>query len=517
MPRKRLAVRKITDVLRLNEAGFSQRQIAESLACARSTVGDTLSRAEAAVLTYEAAKELDEAELHARLYPGNTGSPRRRVEADYEYLHRELRRDGVTLQELWVEYREDHPKDGLQYSQFCRHYRSWEGTIDVVMRQHHRAGEKAFVDFVGHTQGIVDPATGEVWQAPVFCSCLGASSYTYAEALPSADLASFLLAHVHMLTFYGGVVRAIVPDNLRDAVTLACFYEPDINPSYLDLARHYGCAVLPTRVARPRDKAKVESAVQVVERQVMAPLRNHTFFSLAEANDAFSVKLRALNAKPFQKMEGSRQSLYETLDRPALSPLPATPYEFALWKRARVNIDYHVQVDGSFYSVPYQLARRELEVRLSAGAVELFHGGHRVASHARSLTRGAFVTNPDHMPASHRKHLEWTPSRLISWGESVGPATGELIAGILERRPHPEQGYRSCLGLMRLGREHTPARLEAAAARALAAQAFSFRSVKNILVRGLDRATLPPEPAPEVVPLFHEHVRGAGYFTEEVG
>lgn len=265
------------------------------------------------------------------------------------------------------------------------------------------------------------------------------------------------------------------------------------------------------------DKAKVESAVQEVERRVLAPVRNRTFFSLAEANAAFLENLTALNAKPFQKMEGSRRSLFESLDRPALSPLPARPYEFAQWKRARVNIDYHLQVDGSFYSVPYQLARREVEVRLSAGVVEVFHGGQRVASHARSLTRGAFVTNSEHMPASHRRHLEWSPSRLISWGESVGPATGALVAGILERRPHPEQGYRACLGLMRLGRDYTPERLEAAATRALALQAFSFRSAKNILARGLDRAVLPLESRPGVVPLFHEHVRGADYFCGEVG
>ena len=516
MPRKRLAVRKIMDVLRLKEAGFSQRQIAESLACARSTVGDTLSRAAATTLTYEEAQGLDEAALQARLYPGNSGSPRRRTEPDYEYLHRELRRPGVTLQQLWVEYREDHPHDGLQYSQFCRHYRSWEGTIDVVMRQQHRAGEKVFVDFAGHTQGVVDPASGEIWQAPVFCSCLGASSYTYVEALPCADLAAFLAAHVHMLGFYGGVVRVIVPDNLRDAVSLACFYEPEINPSYLDLARHYGCAILPTRVARPRDKAKVESAVQVVERQVMAPLRNRTFFSLAEVNAAYLVQLAELNARPFQKMAGSRLSLYESLERPALSALPAVPYEFALWKRARVNIDYHVQVEGAFYSVPYQLAGREVEVRRSAAVIEVFHGGRRVASHGRALVRGRFVTCAEHMPAAHRRHLEWTPSRLIAWGESVGPATGALVAGILERRPHPEQGYRASLGLMRLAREHSPARLEAACARALTAEAFSFRSVKNILARGLDAAALPPTEPPPPATLFHEHLRGPGYFAEEV-
>jgi transposase len=516
VPRKKLEVRKITDVLRLNEQGFSQREIAQSLGCARSTVGDTLCRAEAAGLTYPLARELAEAELYALLYPGNSGSARRRVEPDYEFLHRELRRPGVTLQQLWIEYRDDHPKDGLQYSQFCQHYRSWEGTIDVVMRQHHRAGEKVFVDFAGQTQAIIDPHTGEIFKAPVFCACLGASNYTYAEVLPAADLASFLGAHVRMLEFFGGCPRAVVPDNLKDAVRLASFYEPDINPSYLDLARHYDLVVLPARVRRPRDKAKVESAVLQVERQVLAPLRNRTFFSLAEANAAVWEQLALLNARPFQKMTGSRKSLFADLDRPALRTLPARPYEFAAWKRARVNIDYHVQIDTAFYSVPYQLARREVEVRLSSGVVEIFHGGRRVASHARALVRGRFVTAPEHMPASHRRHLEWTPSRLISWGETVGPETGALVFGILERRPHPEQGYRSCLGLMRIAREYTPERLEAASARAVLAGAYSYRSVKNILARGLERAPLPRgEETQGALVLFHEHVRGPEYFNEE--
>ena len=516
VPRKKLEVRKITDVLRLNEHGFSQREIAESLGCARSTVGDTLCRAKAVGLTYAAAGELSEAELYARLYPGNTGSFRRRTEPDYEFLHREIRRPGVTLQQLWIEYRDDHSRNGLQYSQFCHHYRAWEGTIDVVMRQEHRAGEKVFVDFAGQTQEVVDPGTGEVVRAPVFCACLGASNYTYAEVLPAADLPSFLGAHVRMLEFFGGSPRVIVPDNLKDAVRLASFYEPDINPSYLDLARHYDLVVLPARVRKPRDKAKVESAVLQVERQVMAPLRNRTFFSLGEANAAFAEQLALLNARPFQKMSGSRRSLFEALDYPALSPLPARSYEFALWKRARINIDYHVQVDAAFYSVPYQLARREVEVRLSQGVIEIFHAGRRVASHVRTYVRGRFVTSPEHMPASHRRHLEWTPSRLVSWGESVGPATGALVAGILERRPHPEQGYRSCLGLMRLGRQYTPERLEAASARAVEAGAFSFRSVKNILARGLERAPVPQGAETDgAVVLFHEHVRGPEYYREE--
>ena len=516
MPRKKLEVRKIHDVLRLNEQGFSRREIARSLGCARSTVSDTLYRAEAAGLTYAAAGELSEAELYGRLYPGNSGSTRRRIEPDYEYLHRELRRPGLTLQQLWIEYREDHPKNGLQYSQFCHHYRAWEGTVDVVMRQYHQAGERAFVDLAGQTQPIVSPRTGEIFEAPVFCGCLGASNYTYAEVLAAGDLPSFLVAHVHMLEFYGGCPRAVTPDNTKDAVRLASFYEPDINPSYADLARHYGLVVLPARVRKARDKAKVESAVLQVERHVMAPLRNRTFCSLSEANAAFSEQLVLLNARPFQKMSGSRKSLFEELDRPALSPLPAARYEFALWKRARVNIDYHVQVDWAFYSVPYQLARREVEVRLSQGVVEIFHGSRRVASHARTYVRGRYVTDPAHMPASHRRHLEWTPSRLITWGEAVGPHTGALVCGILERRPHPEQGYRSCLGLMRLAKDYSPERLEAAAARAVSAGAYSWKSVKNILSRGLERAPAPPNETQHTLVLFHEHLRGAEYYAKEV-
>ena len=519
MPRKKLEVRKIHDVLRLNQQGFSQREIAQSLGCARSTVGDTLSRAEAAGLTYASARDLSDAEIYGRLYPGNTGSLRRRIEPDYEFVHRELRRPdaNVTLQQLWIEYREDHPKNGLQYSQFCHHYRAWEGTIDVVMRQEHRAGEKVFVDLAGKTQAIVDPHTGEVRAAPVFCACLGASNYTYAEVLAAADLASFLSAHVRMLEYFGGCPRAVTPDNLKDAVRLASFYEPDINSSYADLARHYGLVVLPARVRKPRDKAKVESAVLQVERQVMAPLRNHTFFSIAEANAGFFEQLALLNARPFQKMNGSRRSLFEELDRPALSPLPVRPYEFASWKHARVNIDYHVQVDYAFYSVPYQLARREVEVRLSQQVVEIFHGGKRVASHVRSFVRGRFVTDPAHMPASHRRHLEWSPSRLVSWAETVGPQTAALVSGILERRPHPEQGYRSCLGIMNLAKEHTPERLEAASARAVSAGAYSWKSVKNILARGLERAPSPARADTDgTLVLFHEHLRGPDYYREEV-
>ena len=512
MSRKKLEVRKIHDVLRLNEEGFSGREIARSLGCARSTVGDTLGRAKAAGLSHEKARQVSDAELYARLYPGNTGSTRRRIEPDYEYLHRELRRPGMTLQELWIEYREDHPKNGLQYSQFCHHYRSWEGTIDVVMRQHHQAGEKAFVDLAGDTQPIVSPHTGEIFQAPVFCGCLGASSYTYTEVLPAGDLPSFLSAHVRMLEFFGGCPRVLVPDNTKDAVRLASFYEPDINPSYADLARHFGLVVLPARVRKPRDKAKIESAVLQVERHVMAPLRNRRFFSIPEANAAYLEQLDRLNARPFQKMAGSRKSLFVELDRPALAPLPATRYEFALWKRARVKIDYHVQVDHAFYSVPYQLARREVEVRLSQGTVEIFHGGRRVASHIRTSVRGRFVTDPAHMPASHRRHLEWSPSRLIGWGETVGPETGALVSGILERRPHPEQGYRSCLGLMRLAKEYSPERLEAAASRAVSAGAYSYQSVKNILARGLDRAPAAPKAEGGLV-LFHEHLRGPEYYS----
>jgi len=418
----------------------------------------------------------------------------------------------VTLQLLWLEYKQDHP-GGLQYSQFCERFRQWKGRVDRVLRQEHRAGEKVFVDFAGQTLEVVCRETGEVREAQIFVGVLGASSYTYAEALQSQELPEWIAAHVRMYEFFGGVPRLTVPDNLKAGVRQACFYEPDINPTYQELAAHYGTTVLPTRVAKPRDKAKVEVGVQVVERWILARLRNHTFFSFAELNQQIRRLLDVLNDRPFQKIEGSRRTLFESLDRPALQALPETPYEYAQWKKARVNIDYHIDVLGHYYSVPHTLVRQAVDVRISRGTVEVFHDGRRVAAHVRGRRKGGFTTEATHRPKAHQKHLEWTPSRLVRWAEQTGPSTARLVEQILAERPHPEQGYRACLGLLRLGQRHGADRLEAACRRALSIRGTSYRSVKSILQSGLDRIPLQSSQTTLALPQEHKHVRGADYYA----
>jgi transposase len=484
------------------------------LAIGRSTVGEYLTRAQAAGISWPLPPECTEAELEARLFPLPPPSNVARPLPDWGEVQREMksrRRTGVTLQLLWVEYKERCP-DGLQYSQFCEHYRRWRGALDLVLRQEHRAGEKVFVDFAGQTVPVIDRATGEVRETQIFVGVLGASSYTYAEACWSQELPDWTGAHARMFAFFGGVPELIVPDNLRAGVRHACYYDPDLNPTYHELAVHYGTAVLPTRIRKPRDKAKAEAGVLLVERWILARLRKLTFFSLEGLNREIRRLLELLNERPFQKLEGSRRSLFESLDRPALRPLPEQPYEFARWKKARVNIDYHIDALGHYYSVPYTLVREQLDVRITSGAVEILHHGRRVAAHPRGHRKGGFTTDPAHRPKAHQKHLEWTPSRIVAWAEKSGPRTGELARQILESKPHPEQGYRACLGLLRLGDTYSPERLEAACDRALRINGISYRSVKSILQSGLDQLPLEQQ-IPLALPQRHEHIRGGLYYA----
>jgi transposase len=514
MAAERLSMRKIKEVLRLKAAGHGNRAIARSLRIAHSTVREYLNRAEAAELGWPLMEGLTEAELEARLFPPPRPSNVVRPLPDWAEVHRELKakkRSGVTLQLLWLEYKEDHPY-GLQYSQFCERYRRWRGGLDLVLRQQHRAGEKVFVDFAGQTVPVVDRGTGEIREAEIFVGVLGASNYTYAEACWSQELPEWIGAHVRMYEYFGGVPQLTVPDNLKAGVRHACYYEPDLNPTYHELAVHYGTAVLPARIRKPRDKAKAEAGVLLVERWILARLRKLTFFSLAELNREIARLLDLLNERPFQKLEGSRRSLLETLDRPALLPLPEQRYEFARWKKARVNIDYHIDVLGHYYSVPHALVRQQVDVRITRTSVEILHSGRRVAAHLRSHRKGGFTTEPGHRPKAHQKYLEWTPSRIIAWAEKTGPATGELARQILESKPHPEQGYRACLGLLRLGDRHSPERLEAACARALRIGGVSYRSVKSILQSGLDRLPM-EEQASLALPQNHEHLRGGTYYA----
>ena len=512
MPRPRAAMRKIREALRLCLAeGLSPRQAGIATGLPRTTVRRYVERAAEVGLGWPLPPDLDDRALEERLY-GRAAPPptEQRPIPDWPLVHRELRRKSVTLALTWAEYRAGCP-DGFGYTWFTQHYRAWAGRLDVVLRQDHRAGEKLFLDFAGQTIPITDPLTGEIWQAQLFVAVLGASNYTYAEALPSQELPHWLGAHVRAFEFMGGAPAILVPDNLKAGVIRAHRYEPILNASYAELAAHYSCAIIPARPYKPRDKAKVEQGVLVAERWIAAALRNRTFFSLAEANRAIRERLAWLNNRPFKKLPGSRASLFAELDRPALRPLPATPYEYATWKRAAVSIDYHVEYERHYYSVPYSLVGERVDVRASARTIEVFVRGRRVASHLRSSAVGRHTTEAAHMPESHRRHLEWTPGRLVAWGEQTGPATGALVAAILRSRPHPEQGFRSCLGIFRLGRRHGPVRIEAACARALAVGALSYRSVDSILKAGLDRAPL-PEPAPVRATRDHQNVRGPGYY-----
>jgi len=509
-------MRQVREILRLKyEQRLSHRAIARACGVGLGTVSEYCRRAQQAALGWPLPAEWDDAQLEARLFQrvGDLiGVPR--PLPDMAWVHRELKRPGVTLQRLHLEYLQHHP-DGYRYSQFCRHYHEWTRTLAPTMRQVHRAGEKAFVDFSGKRPAIIDVATGEVIPVELFVGVLGASSYVYAEACLAQDLPSWITAHVRMVEFFGGAPAIFVPDNLRSGVTQPCRYEPVINRTYLEFAQHYGAAVVPARAGHPRDKAVVETNVLVVQRWILAALRHRQFFSVAELNAAVWDLLPSLNARLMRKLGVSRRALFEQLDRPLLRPLPTTRYEFAEWGDAGVNIDYHVAVAHNYYSVPYQLLHERVEVRLTATVVEVFLKGRRVASHRRRHGRGESSTDPAHMPHAHRAHAEWTPSRLIAWAATTGPATAELVSAILTSKPHPEQGYRACLGLMRLGKRHGIARLEAAAVRAMRLGAPRYRTVQNILASGVDRVPLGEELVASPPLPVHSNIRGSAYYTRQ--
>jgi transposase len=401
--------------------------------------------------------------------------------------------------------------DGYRYSRFCYLYQRWRGTQDVVLRQEYKAGEKVFVDWAGPTIPIYSRTSGEPAQAHLFVAVLGASSYTYAEAFTDEQAINWLTAHMRAFEYFDGVPRLLIPDNAKTGVTRACRYDPDLNPTYHEMAMHYGVGVVPARPYKPRDKAKVESGVLVVERWIIAALRNRRFFEIGELNQAIRELLVKFNNRPFRKREGTRASLFQNIDKPALSPLPAERFDLSEWARARVNIDYHVVFEGNFYSVPYNLVQEPVEIRSMPATVEIFHKGKRVASHLRNRGRGHLVTNAEHRPKSHREHLEWTPSRMVDWASRVGPNTARLFERILESQPHPETGYRGCLGIIRLAKKYSNERTEAAAARALVTGACRYKNVENILRNSLDREplVLPTQPP---TPPTHDNIRGAAYF-----
>ena len=504
-------MRKIKDVLRLHAAGRSARQIGPSVGVSRSTVADYLRRAEVAGLYWPLPDGLDEEALERRLFPPPPPAQSRLfTDADWAEIHRELKRPGVTLALLWDEYRGQHP-NGYGYSAFCEHYRRWVGRLSPVMRQRHAAGERMFVDYSGTRMAVIDPTTGATRPAEIFIAVMGASNMTYVEASWSQALPDWIGAHTHAFAAFGAVPTLVVSDNLKSGVIRACFYEPEINRSYAEMAAHYGTAILPARPYKPRDKAKVEGAVLLVQRWIIARLRNRQFFSLEELNAAIRDEVARLNARVSRHLGASRQQLFETLDRPAMQPLPPEPFVHADWRQTTVGLDYHVRLEGHHYSVPHDLLRQKLWARLTASTVEIFRAGKRVACHRRAAPgdTGATTLN-EHRPASHRRHAETTPDQLRERAARIGPATAILIDVILRDRPHPEQGFRSCLGILRLARSYAPERVEAACDRALAINTRTMASVKSILINRLDGR--PPDRPAEATPITHANIRGAKFF-----
>ena len=456
--------------------------------------------------------DLADASLETKLFPPKPTLPdAQRPVPDWALIHQELRRKGVTLFLLWQEHKSIHP-DGFRYSWFCNHYRAWAGRLDAVMRQEHLAGEKCFVDYAGHTLPVTDRNTGEIKQAQIFVGVMGASNYTYCEATWSQSLPDWIGSHIRMLEYFGAAPEVLVPDNLKSGVTRACRYEPELNPTYLELAKHYGIAVVPARARKPRDKAKVEGGVLIVERWILACLRNRAFFSLVELNVAISELLTRLNQRPFKKLPGCRKDLFRTLDVPAMRPLPGKPYAFAEWKKVRVNLDYHVEVAGRLYSVPYALIGKQLDVRYTQQTVEILHRGERIASHARLQGSGSrYATQTEHMPEKHRAMASFTPERIERWAGAIGPATAQLIAALMAQRQHPQQAFRAALGILRLGKLYGNTRLEAACRRAYTLKAIGYKSIESILKHRLDEAPLPTDVQP-TLPLIHDNLRGADYY-----
>ncbi len=507
MPGERLSMRKIRDVLRLRFGQrLSQRAIGSSVGLSIGAINSYLSRARLAGLGWPLPEGFSDEQLEALLYPPPPQvETERRPLPDWATVHRELRRPNVTLSLLWEEYRTGPgAQNGFGYSWFCDLYREWVGRLRPTLRQVHTAGERVFVDFAGHSMEVIDGATGEIRRAEIFVAVLGASSYIFAEATWWQSLPDWIAAHVAMLMFIGGVPRQIVSDNLRAGMTRAGFYEPLVNRTYADMAAHYGTAVIPARPYKPRDKAKV--GVQVVQRWILARLRNRRFFSLAERNEAIRELVEPLNERPMRGWGTSRQALYEQIDRPALQPLPPTPYEYADWKRCRVKLDYHVEIEKHFYSVPFRLLREEVEARITAKTVELFHRGKLVATHLRSLRPHRPTTVAEHMPSSHRRYRDWTHERILREAAAVGDDTAALVGIILRSRPHPEQGFRSCIGILGLVKRYGAERLDAACSRALGTRSSS--SVAAILKNAQEKKTAEPEQPG----LFHENIRGPGYY-----
>lgn len=504
-----LSGKRVVEILRLWGLGKNKSEISRAVSVTRATVRDYVSRASALGLGYEQAKELSDDELSELFEKHGPGRRVKHRELNFEYLHRELSRPGVTRLLLWEEYIRENP-EGYGYSQFCLLLQGWQRSEKLSLRRTHKGGEAMEVDYAGQTVPILDRRSGEVlFEAQIFVACLPASNKIFCEATSSQELRHWLGSHVRAFKFFGGVPKSVIPDNLKSGVKNPCFYDPELNPSYRELAEHYQVAVLPARVRKPKDKAKAENAVQQVERRILAPLRDRDFSSVAELNQAIASLLSELNAREMKSYRASRNELFENIDKPALSALPAAAYRFAEWKYAKVNIDYHVEFEGHFYSVPYSHVHSRVEMRIAENTLEVFLGRKRIALHSRNKQRGAHTTCRDHMPKEHRYVQEWSPSRFLSWAEKIGRETKLQIGTLLHSRDHPEQGYRACLGILRLAKKYGPVRLEAACEKANSLGLASYRSINSMLKTGHEKKQQQKQTA---IIEQHTNIRGNTHF-----
>jgi transposase len=507
----RLSMRKISELFRQRfELKLSYRAIANSLGMSISTVYEYLARAKAVNIGWPLPPDITEQELYDKLFlPVRIGT-NKRTEPDWQYIHLELRKKGVTLQLLWREYREQH-SDGFGYSQFCHHYQLFKKTISPVMRQKYKGGEKAFVDYAGMTLEWMDIVSGEIFTAQIFVGCLGASQYIYAEATATQQLPDWINSHINMFEYFGGVPAILVPDNLKAGVTKAHRYDPDINANYQHFSEHYGVAIVPARAASPRDKAKVENGVYIVECQILAPLRNMTFTSLGEINAEIKKRLFALNNQPFQKMSTTRAVLFKELDKEALQSLPPTRYQYATWKKATINIDYHFTFEDCYYSVPYQYIGKKVELRATHKSIECFYDNKRIATHPLSYKKFSFSTLTAHMPKNHQEHEKFSPQRLQNWAAKIGPHAAKFVTQMMRSRAFPQQAYRACLGLLRLGSHYGNTRLDKACQKALLAGATRYQQVEAILKNNLEEVQV-NHTITDTEVIVHENIRGPKYY-----
>lgn len=482
---------KYREIIRLYNQGISQRNIALSCLCSRNTVSKVIARAKETELKWPLNSEVTDTELEKQLFE-ERNVKEDRVLPDWEKIHREMLRKGVTLKLLWMEYVEEarmNQRKPLMYSRFCDHFRDFMNLEHSTMHIVRKPGERIEVDWAGQTINVVDRDTGEMISAYLFVAAFSYSLYTYVEACLSQDLGNWIHCHVNMFQFFSGVPMMIVPDNLKTGVDRI---EPGaivLNRTYQEMAEHYNTAIVPARVRHPKDKPIVEGTVKVVSTWILSALRNHKFFSLGELNAEIRTRLKAFNERPFHKKEGSRFSVFLAEEKPFLSPLPATHFEPSLWKVATVQFNYHIEVEKMHYSVPYEYIKKVVDVRLTRNVVEIFHNQSRIASHRRLTGKpGQYSTQELHMPEDHQKYLEWDARRFLEWGSKIGTSTVQALKAILSSHKIEQQAYRGCMGLLKLADKHSPDRLENACAKALSFTATpSFKNIKNILLAGIDK------------------------------